>query len=156
MKELSEEEALCKAAAYCSRAEHCCSEVSEKLDKWGVSSDEKKRILKRLVVEKYLDEGRYCHFFIHDKLKCNKWGRNKIAQALWMKKIPPEISAPLLAEIDEEEYHSILRGLLESKRRTLNARNKYELNGKLIRFALSRGFEIDEIRRCTVIKETDD
>ena len=156
MKELNEEEALYKAAAYCSLAEHCSSEVSEKLDGWGVSSDCKRRILERLVAEKYLDENRYCRFFIHDKLKYDKWGRHKIAQALWMKKIPSEISAPLLEEIDEDEYRSVLRSLLESKRRTLSARNKYEMSGKLIRFALGRGFEMDEIRRCVAIKETDD
>ncbi len=156
MKELNEEEALYKAAAYCSLAEHCSSEVSEKLDGWGVSSDSKRRILERLVAEKYLDENRYCRFFIHDKLKYDKWGRHKIAQALWMKKIPSEISAPLLEEIDEDEYRSVLRSLLESKRRTLSARNKYEMSGKLIRFALGRGFEMDEIRRCVAIKETDD
>lgn len=156
MKELNEEEALYKAAAYCSLAEHCSSEVSEKLDGWGVSSDSKRRILERLVAEKYLDENRYCRFFIHDKLKYDKWGRHKIAQALWMKKIPSEISAPLLEEIDEDEYRSVLRSLLESKQRTLSARNKYEMSGKLIRFALGRGFEMDEIRRCVAIKETDD
>lgn len=156
MKTWSEEEALCKAAAYCSRAERCSSDVSEKLDGWGVSPDGKRRILERLVAERYIDESRYCRFFIHDKLKCNKWGRHKIAQALWMKKIPSEISAPLLEEIDEEEYRSVLRSLLESKRRTLSARDEYEMNGKLIRFALGRGFEMDEIRRCAIVEETDD
>ena len=37
MKELTEREAFNKAAVYCSRSEHCVSEVCEKLRQWGVS-----------------------------------------------------------------------------------------------------------------------
>ena len=54
MKELSEEEALYKAAAYCSMAEHCLSEVSEKLENWGVSTEGRTRILKKLETENIL------------------------------------------------------------------------------------------------------
>jgi len=41
-----------------------------------------------------------------------------------------------------------LRPLLESKRRTLKAATDYELNMKLIKFALSRGFDMETIRKC--------
>lgn len=156
MKTLTEKEALGKAAAYCSQAEHCRSEVDEKLNGWGVAPDIRERILSRLEKEKYIDENRYCRFFIHDKLRYNKWGRNKIAQALWLKKIPSDISAPLLAGMDADEYREVLHSLLEAKRPTVNARNTYELVGKLMRFALGRGFEIDEIRRCLAMKEADE
>lgn len=156
MKELSEEEALYKAAAYCSVAEHCVSEVSDKLANWGLPPEGVTRVVKRLLAEKYIDEQRYCRFFIHDKLRYNKWGRNKIAQALWQKRIAPEISAPLLEEIDLDEYRSVLRDVLGSKRKGIRARNAYELQGKLIRFALSRGFEMNEIRQCLTISDEDE
>jgi len=155
VKELSEQEALYKAEAYCSLAEHCLSEVAEKLEQWGVSSESKTRILKKLVAERFIDESRYCRFFIHDKFKYNKWGRNKIAQALWQKKIDRQVSDPLLGSIDEEEYRNVLCGLLEAKRKTVKARNEYELNGKLIRFALGRGFEMNEIKACLSLRDDD-
>ena len=87
MKELSEEEALYKAAAYCSMAEHCLSEVSEKLENWGVPTEGRTRILKKLETEKYINEERYCRVFLQDKNKKKKWGRKKKAQAQRPKKI---------------------------------------------------------------------
>ena len=59
-------------------------------------------------------------------------------------------------EIDEEEYLSILDGLLTAKRKSIHAENEYELNGKLMRFALSRGFEMKDIRRCIQFSDEND
>lgn len=154
MKELTEQEALCKAAAYCSAAEHCTSEVVEKLTAWGIDTDAQTRILNRLQQERYIDEARYARFYINDKFRFNKWGRNKIAQSLKLKRIPPAVYTEQLYAIDEEEYLDILRSLLASKRRTVKARNDYERNGKLIRYALGRGYEMEAIRRC--LPEADD
>ena len=47
-------------AAYCSAAEHCKAEVNEKLQKWGLPYEVINRIIDRLVVEKFIDEERYC------------------------------------------------------------------------------------------------
>ena len=59
MKEITEQEALSKAAAYCSSAEHCTAEVVAKLDAWGIPTEGQARILARLVQEHYIDEARY-------------------------------------------------------------------------------------------------
>ncbi len=82
MKEITEQEALSKAAAYCSSAEHCTAEVVAKLDAWGIPAEGQARILARLVQEHYIDEARYARFYINDKFRFNKWGRNKIIQGL--------------------------------------------------------------------------
>lgn len=148
MKELTEQEALCKAAAYCSAAEHCLSEVASKLDAWGVPADGQARILSRLVQERYVDEARYARFYINDKFRFNRWGRNKIVQGLRAKKIPASVYVGELDSIDEGDYLDTLRSLLASKRREVKARNEYERNGKLICFALGRGYEMEAIRRC--------
>lgn len=148
MKELSEKEALYKAAAYCSASEHCCSEVAEKLKGWGMDVEASKRIIAHLIQEKYIDERRYCRFFVNDKLRYNKWGRNKILQALRQKRIPQEVLASAFDNIEEQEYQGILKELLLRKRKSVKAKNDYELNGKLVRFALGRGFEMELIQRC--------
>ena len=57
MTNITETEALNKVAAYCSTAEHCRAEISEKLQRWGLPYDVIDRILKRLVDEKYIDYG---------------------------------------------------------------------------------------------------
>lgn len=153
MTEITETEALSRVAAYCSTAEHCRAEITEKLQRWGISYDAIGRILNRLVQEKYIDEERFCRAFIRDKYRFAKWGKVKIGQALQLKKIPSMTYSSFLNEIDEEEYLSILRSLLTVKKKSVHAENEYELNGKLIRFALSRGFEMKDIRRCIELSD---
>lgn len=150
---INETEALSRVAAYCAASEHCRTEIAEKLQRWGIAYDAIDRIVQRLVDEKYIDEERYCRAFIRDKYRFAKWGKMKIMQALQLKKIPSVTYRPFLNEIDEEEYLSILRDLLTSKRKSVRAENEFERNGKLMRFALSRGFEMEDIRRCMDISD---
>lgn len=148
MKELTEKEALCKAAAYCSASEHCRSEVASKLKAWGMSADEQESILQQLVQERYIDESRYARFYVNDKFRFNQWGRTKIAMSLKQKGIASGTYSEWLDAIPEDDYLAVLRELLQAKQRSVKARNEYELNGKLIRFALGRGYEMSAIRRC--------
>lgn len=72
-----------------------------------------------------------------------------------MKKIPSDVAWRHLNGVDEEEYLSILRSLLASKRKSIHAQDDREEAGKLIRFAMSRGFEIKDIRRCIEVSDED-
>lgn len=156
MTDMTETEAQKKVESYCSAAEHCRAEIAEKLQRWGLPYDMIGRILDRLEEEKYIDEERFCRAFIHDKYRFAKWGKVKIAQALQLKKVSGVVYHRLLNEIDEEEYRSVLAGLLASKRKSVHAESEYELNGKLVRFALSRGFEMKDIRHCIELSDEND
>lgn len=153
MIEITEAEALNRMATYCAASEHCRAEIAEKLQRWGMAYAAIDRIVNRLEEEKFIDEERFCRAFIRDKYRFAKWGKVKIGQALRLKKISPMAYGPYLNEIDEEEYLVILRDLLASKRKSVRADNEFELGGKLTRFALSRGFEMKDIRRCLDISE---
>lgn len=146
--QLTDEEALNRVASYCSAAEHCRAEISEKLQRWGIAYETITGILNRLEAEKYIDDERYCRAFINDKFHFDKWGKMKIAQGLYMKKIASDMAWRHLNEIDQQEYLSVLRSLLASKRKSIHASTEFELNGKLMRFAISRGFELKDIRLC--------
>lgn len=138
-----------KAEAYCSRQEHCRSEVAAKLTAWGAEAAEADEILSALKGEGFIDDARYSRFYIHDKYLYDKWGRHKIAQALSMKRIPSAVYAPLMDEvIDGDEYAETLSRLLAAKRRTVKAADGYTLRQKLLRFALQRGYSIDDASRC--------
>lgn len=148
MKKMTENEALLRLSAMCASAEHCSYEMTEKMRKWELPDDAAARVMERLVNDKYIDDERYSRFFVKDKLRYNKWGRRKIDQALFMKRIPEDIRQAVLSEITDEDYAGILRPLLKSKRKATKAASDYEMNGKLIRFAMSRGFDMDVIRMC--------
>lgn len=156
MIEITETDALNRLAAYCSAAEHCRAEVTEKLQRWGIPYDAIERIINRLEQEKYIDEERFCRAFIHDKYRFAKWGKVKIGQALQLKKIPRRVFSSYLNEIDEDEYLAVLSDLLAAKRKSVRAENEFELNGKLVRFALSRGFEMKDIRHCITLSGEND
>ena len=146
---MTETEAYNKLTAYCAQAEHCRAEVAEKLQRWGIAYEAIDRITDRLTQEGYIDEERYCRAFVRDKYRLDKWGRAKIIQALQLKKMAPTFYLPILNEvINREEYIAILRGLLSSKRKSVHAEDEAQLREKLIRFALSRGFEMRDIIDC--------
>ena len=153
---MSEQEALLRLTSLCSTAEHCSHEMLEKMRRWEIDEDTQARIMEYLVKEKYIDDERYARFFAKDKIRYNKWGRRKVEQAMWQKHIDTDIQQRVLGEIDDDEYLLILRPLLKSKRRMVKAANNYEMNMKLIRFAMGRGFTMDIIRECLDNDEFDE
>lgn len=152
-KEMTEQNAYLQLAALCAQAEHCQQEMLDKMKRWELPEDARQRVLERLVNERYVDDERYARAFVKDKVRYNKWGRRKVQQALWMKHIDNEIQQQVLSEIDDEEYLSILRPLLKQKRKSIKAQSDYELNQKLIRFAIGRGFTFDIIRQCLDVSD---
>lgn len=145
---MTADEILYKLAARCSVSELCLSDVEGKLAKYDLPEEEKTRILRHLVEEKYIDDRRYAEAYVRDKYRFNKWGRMKIAQGLRMKGIDRETIETAMEAIDEQEYMNILRDLLKAKRRSTKGKSEYEINGKLARFAIGRGFEYAAIRQC--------
>lgn len=152
----TEQEAYLTLAALCARSEHCQWEMLEKMRRWELDDETQARVMARLVEERYVDDERYARAFVKDKVRYNKWGRRKVEQALWQKRIADDIRERVLDEVDEEEYLNVLRPLLKQKRKSTKAENDYELNQKLVRFALGRGFTYDIIRQCIDVDEVPD
>lgn len=149
MKELTEREAFNKAALYCSRSEHCVSEVCEKLRQWGVADAEvRQRIVHQLEEEAYIDELRFCHAFVHDKFHFNHWGRQKIALYLSQKRLPSAFIEEALQEIGDDDSLQAAKQVLSAKLPSIKASNAYELYAKLMRFASGRGIEMDVARKA--------
>lgn len=152
-KEKTEQEAYLQLAAVCAQAEHCEQEMRDKMKRWGMDIEAQNRVIERLTNERYIDNDRYARAFVKDKVRYNKWGRRKVQQALWMKRIDEDIQQRVLDEIDDEEYLKVLVPLLKQKRKSIKAANDYELNQKLVRFALGRGFDYGIIRQCLDVDE---
>lgn len=156
MKQITEQEAYLRLASLCAQAEHCQYEIKEKMRRWELGEEAQTRIMERLVKERYIDEMRYARAFVKDKVVYNKWGRRKVEQALWQKHIDDDIRQCVLEEVDDETYVSVLRPLLKQKRKSTKAGSEYEMNQKLVRFAMGRGFTFDIIRQCIDLEEQDD
>lgn len=141
-------EALTFAASYCSSAEHCRSEILEKIQRFELTREDQDQLIQRLKMEKFLDENRYVQAFVKDRFRFNKWGRVKIRYMLRQKDIDNNLIDEGLECIPEEEYLSLLTTLLKQKRSSVKSKSNFELRGKMMRFASGRGFEPNLISRC--------
>ena len=150
------EMALQRLSALCASAEHCEYEMTEKMRKWELEESDCERIMEYLRKAKFVDDERYARAFVKDKIKYNKWGRRKVEQGLWAKHITEDIRQRVLDEVDDSQYKSVLTDLLKSKRRSIKAANDYEMNRKLIKFALSRGFDYAIVRQCIDCEDYDE
>ncbi|NDW17729.1 RecX family transcriptional regulator [Dysgonomonas sp. 216] len=156
---MNENQAIAKIAAYCAKAERCRYDVCKKLTTWELSPEVAERIIKYLEKENFLNEERFCQSFIKDKLRFNKWGKNKIVFELRKKQISETLIHASFEELDiEDEFEAPLMALLEKKVRTVKAANEYELRMKLARFAAGRGFGYELVQKCLhkLLKPTDD
>ena len=147
-KQITEEQAYAKLAAFCAAAEHCESELWKKLTQWGISTSASGDIIRRLLKENYINDIRYGNCFVRDKFKYNKWGRIKIKQALVQKGLSASVIEQSLEEIDEQAYEELLLDLLKKKSTLIKAGSDYECRCKLMRFGAGRGFEQGVISRC--------
>ena len=154
-KEMTGQEAYLQLAALCAQAEHCEQEMRDKMKRWEIDETTQNQVIERLIKEHYIDEERYARAFVKDKIRYNKWGRRKVQQALWQKRISDDVQRLVLDEIDEKEYLDVLRPLLKQKRKSIKAESDYEMNQKLVRFALSRGFGFGIIRQCLDVDDID-
>lgn len=138
-RELSAAEWLDKAEAYCARSEHCAADVRRKLFEWGAPSDLFDEIVQSLYANDFLNDARFCHAFVHDKVAYQQWGRIKIQAALQALQLPSLAIREALDSIDETVYSSNLRALASQR--------KTDSEERRLRFLLQRGFTYDEIQR---------
>lgn len=143
----TEQEAYLKLSALCAMSEQCCYDVMKKMKRWEVADEVAERVVAKLVKEKFIDEERFARAFVRDKFRYNHWGRIRIEQELKMRKIAAKHIEAGLEELKEEDNMDVLRQLLEKKRPSVKGKNEYEIKGKLIRFALGKGFAMDDIMK---------
>lgn len=144
---MSVKEALNSMAAYCAAAERCQSDVQKRLEKWELSEEEEQEVIVKLIKENFLSEERYARAYTNDKYKYAKWGKKKIAQGLYLKRVDDRVISEALGNIDYQVYIDNLKSVLTQKAKTVKANSDYEKNGKLVRFALGRGYEYGDISK---------
>ena len=137
------EEFFLKASYYCSLSEHCEKQVREKLFQWECPKEYVEPIIEKLINQDYISEERFARAFVRDKFRFNHWGRIKIQTHLRALNISSENIGKAMDEISEDEYAEILDEIVEKKRKTIKKGTDLEVRAKLLRHALSRGFEYD-------------
>lgn len=138
-------DALPKAAAFCAYQERTQQEVRERLAEWAVYGDEAEEVIAELIAQNYLNEERFAKAFAGGKFRVKGWGKRKIQQHLKQRGISGYNLTQAMNEIETDDYRQTLMNLLDKKRQQLRDDNPLVIKQKLVRFALSRGYETDLI-----------
>lgn len=146
-KQISEAKAYSRMSNLCAKRECCVFDIETKLFRYDIEYETIERIINQLKQDNYIDELRFTRSFIHDKIRFNKWGKIKIEYALRQKKVPQDIITKAFLDFSDEELNNSLQDLLQAKWRTIKGNSDYEKQNKLIRFAMGRGFEMENILR---------
>ena len=145
---ITEEKAYARMARICSQKECAPFDVVRKLRRMDLPEPVIDKIIDRLKKGKYIDEKRFIRSYIHDKLHFNKWGRRKIVLSLKQKQLPQELIERVFSEFSDDSFGESLQPVLEKKWKTIKGKSDYEKRGKLIRYALARGFSMEEVMVC--------
>ena len=136
-------DALRKAALFCAYQERTQQEVRERLKEWGMLGDDAEEVIAELIQQNYLNEERFAKSFAGGKFRVKGWGRRKIRQHLQQRGITGYNLDQAMNEIAPADYRTTLTELLDKKRRTLRDDSPLVVKQKLVRYALSKGYESD-------------
>jgi len=140
-KKISVKQALEKAQNLCAQKEKCIEDIKQKFYQWGINRNDFEPLITKLIEDKFIDEERFTKAFVKEKFRFNKWGKVKIEYALKQKNIPENFIQKGLNEIPLYEYQQVLEKELTKKLNSLKDTDEYTIKSKLVRFAVSKGFE---------------
>ncbi|MDR1348940.1 MAG: RecX family transcriptional regulator [Prevotellaceae bacterium] len=141
MKQITPEEALMRLQKLCSVCEKSTYDTRQKLIEYEIEPAKIAEIIQKLQAAGFVDDRRFACLFARTKHNMSKWGKQKIEYQLRAKHISEPIIAEALDEISDESYSETVAGELAKKLKTTKANSKPELVAKLMKFALSRGYD---------------
>jgi len=142
---LSVDEAMKKAAYYCSYQERCHKEVLAKLKNLGMFQQAIDHIMVYLIENNYLNEERFARSFARGKHRMSNWGKNRIIQELKMREISDYAIKQALKEIEAEDYESNFETVAERKWHSLSDSVLNNKKRKCMDYLIRKGFEYELI-----------
>ena len=139
-------QALQSLMRLCSRAEKSTGDAYRLMRTWGVAEAEQQGVVTTLIEQRFIDNRRYAEAYAREKSSLAGWGARKIALHLRQKGVERDVIASTLATLDTQTQGDKLIEKLRRKQRTTKAANDYEMRGKLLRYAMSLGYEYETCR----------
>lgn len=136
-------DAFMRASSFCAYQERTQQEVRERLREWDVKGDEAEEVISRLIEDNFINEERFAKAFAGGKFRIKRWGRIKIKQELRMRGLSEYCIKQGMREIEDADYRHTLYALIEKKNEALKGEELVVKKQKLIRYALSKGYEND-------------
>lgn len=151
----SREQAKVKAESYCAYQERSHFEIRNKLYEWGLHQKDVEEIISELIEQNFLNEERFALAYSLGKFRIKGWGKIKIRQGLKLKRIPDKLIIKSLKAIDDDDYLSMLKKILEKKSKIISEKEPFKLRYLLTRFAAAKGYELDLITDLLINNKLD-
>lgn len=132
----------------CAKAERSSGDALRLMRGWGIADADARRVLERLIADRFIDDRRYAEAFVREKMNLSGWGRYKIGASLRAKGIPQALVAEAMAQTDGTDMGERLTEILLRRMRTLKAATPFDARAKLMRYALSQGYDYETARDC--------
>lgn len=152
-KILTPGKALSLAQKYCSYQERCQQEVRNKLYRLNIAKEIIEGIIAELIIDNFINEERFSKEYVNGKFKIKRWGKNKIIFELKHRNISDYCIRKGLEEIDKDEYINVLKQVINKKAKIIKETEKFIVNQKVAKYAISRGFEQELIWQILKIEE---
>ena len=131
---------LLKIEKFCSTQERCIFDIIKKLNSWEVKNDQN-LIIEHLTKNNFLNEQRFSNTFSSGKFNIKKWGKNKISFELKKRNIKSIIIKNSLEEIDNEQYLTTIKELINKKYRIINEKDVFKKKSKTVQYLYQKGYE---------------
>lgn len=141
MNGANEQKVRSKILRYCAWQERSHAEVRSKLYSEGLRKPAVEKIIAELIAEDYLNEERFARAFCRGKFNLKSWGKTKIKIELRQKGVSDANIRAAFSEIDDEQYLSRLKKLLDKKYNSLKSGRQPEKIFKTKQFLMQKGFE---------------
>ncbi|MGN0007915.1 MAG: regulatory protein RecX [Alistipes sp.] len=142
------EQALAALMRLCAKAERSSGDALRLMHRWGLSDADSRKVLERLVKDGFVDDCRYAEAFVRDKINLSGWGVYKIAAALRAKGIAQPIIGQATEQLATADMPERLQTLIARRLRTLKAKSPFDARAKLLRYAISQGYDYETAREC--------
>jgi regulatory protein len=140
-KSIDPAEAYARISRYCAYQERSHDEVRNKLLSLGIRNDVAEELISKLIIDGFVNEERFAKAFAGGKFRIKQWGRLKIEQALKGHDISSKCIAIGLREIDEDDYRTTIRKLIQKKSDSVTEENLYVRRDVISKYVIAKGFE---------------
>ncbi|MFI3292106.1 MAG: regulatory protein RecX [Rikenellaceae bacterium] len=142
----SAEQALSALMRECAKAEKSTGDARRLMARWEVPIGEREGVIERLMEMKFIDNRRFAHSYMRDKLNLSGWGAQRIRLELGRKGVEREIVDEVLSDLDRDAMQQRLETMLAKRLRTLKYKDQYDLKNKLMRYGASLGYDYSAVR----------
>jgi len=112
-QQLSESEVLEKLRSYCAYRERCSFEVESRAKELGLASEKMEATLSQLEKDNFLNDRRFAELYARSKFRQNAWGRFKIREGLYSKRLSKADVEQAVAKLDQAAYAKQVKELTE-------------------------------------------